>query len=136
MKKLAEILTSTGCSLVVEKDGETTTYGKKGVRNLIWLLDNEPERLQGARVADKVVGKAAAMMLVRGGTLEVYAEIISEPALEVLKAHKVLCLYNELVPHIINRDKTGVCPMEEAVMEVQDITAAYNILIKKTGGAQ
>ena len=40
---LLDILRSGNHSLVVRSSaGEITTYSKKGVRDLIWLLDNEP----------------------------------------------------------------------------------------------
>ena len=53
----------------------------------------------------------------------------------MFKKHRAICLYGTLVPNIINRDKTGICPMEEAVLGVDDIKKAYEILIEKTGGA-
>lgn len=114
MKKLAEILNSTGCSLVVEKDGETTTYDKKGVRDLIWLLDNEPSRLQGARTADKVVGKAAAGLMVQGGVREVYAEVISQQALPLFDEAGIPYTYGTLVDHIA-APEDGRCPLERIV---------------------
>lgn len=121
-----------GASLAIVNGGGVLTYAEHGIKTLLSLQRGS---LTGAFVADKIVGKAAAMMLVRGGAIEVYAEIISEPALEVFKKHRVICLYGTLVPNIINRDKTGICPMEEAVLGVDDIKKAYEILIEKTGGA-
>ena len=59
MNTLKDILHSKDCSLVVRsRDGVVMTYNKKGVRDLVWLLDNEPERLQDAKVADKVDRKS------------------------------------------------------------------------------
>ena len=80
MQRLIDTLLSSGCSLVVERQGDVRTYDKKGVRDLVWLLDHEPERLCGARVADKVVGKASAGLLVQGGVREVYAHVLSRLA--------------------------------------------------------
>ncbi len=117
---------------MIVNGGGTLTYNEHGIKTLLSLQSGS---LTGSFVADKIVGKAAAMLLVRGGAIEVYAEIISEPALEVFKKHRVICLYGTLVPNIINRDKTGVCPMEQAVLNVGDIGRAYEILVEKTGGA-
>ena len=36
-----------------------------------------------------------------------------------------------LVEYIINRDKTGMCPMEKAVLEVDEPNTAYDVLKKK-----
>ena len=117
-------------ALVGEK-GELT-FKERGVRALLSIQNGT---LAGASVADKVVGKAAAMLFVRGGIKEVYAEIISEPALEVFKRHGVPCAFGELVKNIINRTNTGICPMEQAVLDENDIERAYEILVRKTGGA-
>ena len=129
----AKQLLDEGASLVIVNGGGELIYKEHGIKTLLSLQSGS---LTGAFVADKVVGKAAAMMLVRGGAIEVYAAVISEPALEVFKAHNVLCLHGEVVPNIINHDKTGICPMEQAVLGVDDIAKAYRILVEKTGGAR
>lgn len=125
----AKELLKDGAALAVINGGGALTFDERGVKT---LLNIQPS-LSGAFVADRVVGKAAAMLMVRGGAIEVYAEIISEPALKVLKDHGVVCLCGKVVPNIINRDKTDICPMERAVLGVDDIEKAYKILVEKTG---
>lgn len=127
----AKQLLQEGAALAIVNGGGELTFNERGIKTLLSLQSGS---LAGAFVADKVVGKAAAMMMVRGGAIEVYAEIISEPALEVFKNHKTVCLYREVVPNIINRDKTGICPMEMAVLGVDDVERAYKILFEKTTG--
>ena len=129
----AKELLKNGASLAIVNGGGELTFDEHGVKTLLSLQSGS---LSGAFVADKVVGKAAAMLLVRGGAIAVYAEVISEPAFEMLKKHNVLCLYGELVKNIVNRDRSGICPMEQAVLGVQDVEKAYKILIEKTGGAK
>ena len=114
MKKIVTILNSIGCSLVVEKNGEITTYNKKGVRDLIWLLDNDPERLREAQIADKVVGKAAAGLMVQGGIREVYAEVMSQKALPLFEEAGIPYTYGTLVEHII-APEDGRCPLEKII---------------------
>ena len=114
--QLINILHDQGCSLVVETAaGEVTTYDKKGVRDLIWLLDNEPERLRGARVADKVIGKAAAALMVQGGVVEAYAEVLSRKALPLLEAADVFYVFGELVDGIVIPEGDDRCPLEQIV---------------------
>lgn len=114
MQTLADILCTTACSLVVDHDGDVTTYDRKGVRDLIWLLDNEPQRLHGARVADKVVGKAAAGLMVQGHVRELYAEVISRTALPLLDVAGISYTYGTLVDSIATPDD-GRCPLEKIV---------------------
>ena len=115
MEKLIDILTSTGCSLVVESLGEVRTYNQKGVRDLIWLLDNEPQRLRGARVADKVVGKASAGLMAQGGVSELYSQVISQLALPLLDEAKIAYSYGTLVDRIVIPDGDTRCPLEQIV---------------------
>ncbi len=120
MQQLISILHREGCSLVVRsKIGEVTSYHKKGVRDLIWLLDNEPERLYMARIADKVIGKAAAGLLIQGGVAEVYADVLSRLALPLLDASGINYSYGELVDRIVIPDGDDRCPLERIVAEAQ-----------------
>lgn len=80
---------------------------------------------------DKVIGKAAAMLMVYGGVKKIHALIISEHALQILQAHNISISYDTLVPYIINRKKDGMCPMEQAVLSIQDIDQAYQLLVDK-----
>lgn len=79
---------------------------------MLTLVQVSPKVLHGAILADKAVGKAAAACMIVGGIQQVYADVMSEPALELLKAHDVTSEYGQLVDHIINRTRTGWCPME------------------------
>ncbi|MDE7214149.1 MAG: DUF1893 domain-containing protein, partial [Anaeroplasmataceae bacterium] len=47
---------------------------------------------------------------------EVYEEVLSKEAIPVFKKYNISFEYNILTDHIINRKGTGLCPMEEAVL--------------------
>ena len=64
MNELIEKLHEEGCSCVVSNK-EVRTYTHRGVDDLYRLLTQEPTFLDGAEVADRVVGKAAAAMMVK-----------------------------------------------------------------------
>jgi iron complex outermembrane receptor protein len=115
MKNLIDILHREGCSLVVEKDGEVSIYNQKGVRDLEHLLKCEPEKLRGARIADKVIGKAAAALMVQGGVVEAYAEVLSRKALPLLEAADVFYVFGELVDGIVIPEGDDRCPLEQIV---------------------
>ena len=52
-------------SLVVS-NGEVRTFDRRGVADLYALLQEDSDFLKGASVADKVVGKAAAALMIFG----------------------------------------------------------------------
>ena len=89
---------------------------------------NTPERLFAA---DKVVGRATAYLYVLLNIQALYAAVISEPAMAVLHAHGISVTYGTLVPNIINRKGDGICPFEEAVMDITDPQEALSAIRKK-----
>lgn len=111
MQQLIEILRREKCSLVVKNHGIVTTYSKPGVRDLEHLLDHEPEVLQGAVIADKVIGKAAAAMAVVGGVKALYAEVMSKKAIPFLEEAGIAYTYGTLVDTI--KEEGDRCQLEK-----------------------
>ena len=113
MKELIDILHDEGLTLVVKSaDGNIRRFTQRGVKDLLMLVTERPDVLQGAIIADKAVGKAAAACMAVGNVRQVHADVMSEPALELLQKHGVKAGYGKLVDHIINRAGTDWCPME------------------------
>lgn len=101
-----------GHTLVVANGNVFRTFDGRGVADLYRLLREEPEFLRGAVVADKVVGKAAAALMLLGGVAELHTDIISGKAIELLHGSSLRYAYDLEVPHIINRTQDGWCPLE------------------------
>lgn len=96
---------------------------KSGIAPMMEFLDAGYD-LRGFYAADRIVGKAAALLFVLAGVTELYAEVLSESALRVLNEHEITVSYTTLVPFIVNRQGDGACPMENAVREIEDPAAA------------
>lgn len=111
MQQLIEILRREKCSLVVKNHSIITTYSKPGVRDLEHLLDHDPEVLHGAVIADKVIGKAAAAMVVVGEVKELYAEVMSTKAIPFLEEADIAYTYGTLVDTI--KEEGGRCQLEK-----------------------
>ena len=107
--------------------GELLTSDEHGIRPpLLWLRE-KPEILRGADVADKVIGKAAALLFAYGGVRSVWAARMSEAARDFLQAAGIIIDYDELVPAILNRDGTGLCPMEQKVIGIDEPEEAFRM---------
>ena len=118
-----EIMSRDEYTCVVIKDERIYTSKERGVKPLLtWLEDGED--MQGASAADKVVGKAAAFLYVKLQIKEVYAGVISTPACAVLEQCGITVQYGQKVDAIRNRANTGFCPMETAVLGIEDADAA------------
>lgn len=112
-------------------DGSLVTSEKKGIAPMMALLAEDVERLKGAVVADRVIGRAAALLMEKGGVAEAYGEVVSSHALDAFEKSKISFSYGREVEYIINRTKTGMCPMEQTVLHIADAEAAYAALKQK-----
>lgn len=109
---LTDTLHNGNHSCVIANGGSLRSFDRRGVADLYHLLTTEPEALKGASVADKVVGKGAAALLVAGEVEALYTDVISRPAFDMLSCAGVDVDYGQVVPHIINRSGTDWCPLE------------------------
>lgn len=101
-------------SLVLVNKNVKEVFHDRGVLDLRIVLAVNPDMLRGATVADKVVGRGAAAIMAAGGVSQVYAEIISSPALEMLERYGIRTDYGICVDRIINRRGDSLCPIETA----------------------
>ena len=126
-----DTLKSGSYTLALIHGDVTYTSEERGVKPLLALIEKYGA-LNGSVAADKVIGKAAAMLYVRLGVSEVYADVISTPALSVLKDAGINVSFALETEAIRNRRGDGFCPMESAVMNISDtddaITAIYETL--------
>ncbi len=106
-------LHAEGCSCVVLNGREMHIFRERGVKDLFRLLHEDPALLDGAFVADKVVGKGAAALMILGGVDSVFADTMSTPAAGLFRAAGITAECTTEVPHIINRTGTGICPVEK-----------------------
>ena len=106
MESIIDILHKGGYSCVMKNREEVRTFTQRGVADLYDLYQADSAFMKGAAIADKVIGKGAAALMVLGGFKTVYADIISTPALALLCEAGIETTFAQEVPHIINRDKT------------------------------
>lgn len=110
-------------SLAIAREGDVLLQCQgKGIRPLLELLENRDllPLLHESALADRVLGKAAALLALRGNVKWVYAPVMSAPAEELFRRHGVHVAYKQLPGHILNRQKDGVCPMELEVENLDD----------------
>lgn len=113
IQPLIDLLKDEHHTIVID-NGTITTYDTKGIATLLQMVNQGTSPLKGATVVDKVVGKAAAALMILGGVTRLHALLISEGALSLLSATDIKVSYDQQVPYIINRTKTDWCPMEQA----------------------
>jgi zinc transport system ATP-binding protein len=80
----------------------------------------------GLLIRDKIVGKAAAMLIVRMGFRRLEAGILSRPGRTVLDNRGIHYLYGELVERIL-------CQTETVLENTWDLEEAYRIVRERAG---
>ena len=126
-----EKLYKTGASLVVlYKNGECKEYYNRRVEDIVAILKNNKDSLNGATIADKVIGKVAGSILTVANVASIYADTISKFAIPVLKENNINYEYKNMVDFIQNNDKTGMCPMENKFKDENNLMTIYNYFVK------
>lgn len=115
---------------VIIKDNRIIKTGySRGINQILTFYDENI--LKNTFVVDKIIGKAAAMVIVSGGALACYGGTMSKDAAEYLKKHHIDFSHGNLVEKIINRTGDGICPMEESVMEIENAEDGIKAIRKK-----
>ena len=130
LEKAKELLESGGYTCVITDGGAVFTSTLRGVKPLVQFLESKTD-MAGFSAADKVVGRATAYLYVLLGVKNLYAQVISQPALAVLQENGIDAQYGNLVPNIINRKGDGICPFEAAVMDITEPQKAYAAIRQK-----
>ncbi|NMB11357.1 MAG: DUF1893 domain-containing protein [Firmicutes bacterium] len=108
-------------SLVIVKQGKLLfTSRDQGIKPIYSAVTQLGEILKGAVLADRVIGKAAAMLCSLAQVKSVYAELISSKAMEALNEAGIDLEYNKTCPYILNRSQDGMCPIEKLAASIDD----------------
>lgn len=103
---------------------------ERGVKPLLCWLDQGID-LQDFSAADKVVGRGAALLYSLLKVRAVYAEVLSEEARAALEHCGIAASWRLCVPRIVNRAGTGYCPIETAVLGMDDANEALRAIRAK-----
>jgi hypothetical protein len=113
-------------TLAIVKNGEVLfETGSHRISGFLGAIEQLGARLEGAAVADRVAGKALALLCVYAKISEVYAEVLSRQAKAVFEENGIPCLWKELVDNILDLNRSGVCPFEKAATGISDPESAY-----------
>ena len=90
------------------------------------FIQDHPIDMNSVCIHDKVVGKAAAMLIARLQPKRVHGVIMSELAVNFLNQFGLPYSYDQLVERV-------QCKTESLLLDVDDINKAYDILCKRAG---
>jgi len=130
LKKAIQILKSEDVSFVAIREEEIIKDKAIGVKPIFQRIKLNKNFFKDAVVADKIIGRAAAMLLIASGISQVYGETMSLPAIKILEEYNIYYEFGQKVDFIHNRDNTGLCPMEETVKDIDLPKEAFELLSK------
>lgn len=118
LEKAKSIIKNTDAVFAYVSENEEIISDAKGIGFVASLCNDKKDLSQGA-AADKIVGKAAAMLFVFLGIKCVHAQTLSEGAIRVFEEYGVEYSYDVITTAIVNRKGDGLCPMEMAAKFAQ-----------------
>jgi hypothetical protein len=113
-------------TLAIVKDGHLLFSTKSHrISGVLEAIDQCGTALEGASLADRVAGKALALLCAYAKIKEVYATVLSRKAQVVFKQNHIKYNYRELVENVLDPAKADLCPFEKAATTISDPAKAY-----------
>jgi hypothetical protein len=123
------ILGNKGVTLVIVKEEKVLFESdSSGIRGLLQAIEKLKKEMFGSSVADRVVGRAAALLLAYSHVNEVYASVLSREGLKVLEENRIKVEYLDLVQTVLDRTGKNICPFEKFSSEIKSLDKAYEQL--------
>jgi len=129
IERAKELFLTGEYTCVLVKNDLVYTSETTGIAPMLGFIDSGID-LKDYSAADKIVGKAAAMLFVLAGVKEVFAAVLSKQAEAVFVKYGVQFSCDTLTDAILNRSGTDLCPMEKAVGEIEDPPEALETIRK------
>ncbi len=101
------------------------TSNKQGILPLLEWLETKPDYLEDAYLIDRVIGRAAALLAIKGKIKLIYTKTISKKAEEVLDNNYLRYKAKNEVEKILNKTGDDTCPLEKLTSEITDPEEAY-----------
>ncbi len=113
-------------TLAIVKNGQLLFKTKKHrIEGFLEAIETFRNSLEGSSVADKVVGKAIALLCVYAKVSAVYAKVLSKEAKNVLEKHKINYEWSMIANEILNLKKNQTCPFEIKAKNMTDPSKTY-----------
>lgn len=130
LEKAKNIFSEGKYTVVLCKDDDVVSSETKGINPLVEFLESDID-FSDYSVCDKVVGRAAAFLYVLMGVKEVHASIMAKLAIQILDRAEIKYSADQFVETIENQSRTGIDPIEEAVIRSGSPVKAFEDIKNK-----
>ena len=120
-------------SLALIKENEVVFSSQKsGLGPLVECISTFQDALREATLHDKVIGLAAARIIVFSEMInQVKTQLCSMRAKELLEKNDINLKSDKIVKNILTKDKDDICPMEKKAIEIDDNQMFYLEMAKR-----
>jgi hypothetical protein len=132
MNQYLNKLEKTGNSLMIYKNNELIFESDlSGIRPHLKAINELSNELVGSLMVDKILGRAAAFLVVYSKASEAIAAVVSSPGRQVVEKFGVKLGFREEVAHIKMKNGVIYCPFESMVQGIYDPKEAYEAIVEK-----
>lgn len=119
---IRDYLYNNDLKMAVIRDKKVIATSKdRGIKPIFDVYTTNHSLLKDSYVADRVIGKAAAIFLIHGKIKGLYTDLISDVAMDVLEEAGIEVEYKKKVPFILNREGNDLCPIESIARKSDNI---------------
>lgn len=118
-------------SLIAARDHFIYLSHQRGITPIMTKLKDDRNYFHDCIVVDKIIGKAAAMLLTLSHVQYIHGQLMSTGAMHFLDQQGIPYSFDQSCDMIINRSGRGMCPMEATVVDLHDPQEAYMALALK-----
>ena len=118
-------------TLVIVGDSKLEYYtDERGLKPLLDLIDNAPEKLEGAVIGDRFVGRASAFLCIYAKVKAVFGMFVADEAIDLMEEHGCIVTWKETVPYIVEKDLRSRYKADLLLKDVNDPLEAVKIIRK------
>jgi protein subunit release factor A len=129
LEKAKQRLKENNLTLSIVKNGKILfETASNRISGFLKAYEKLGDTLKDASIADKVVGRAIALLCVQANVKEVHATILSESAKTIFDNYAVQHEWDILVENILDTNGEDICPFEKLAKEIADPEDAYGKL--------
>jgi len=122
-------LTHGDKTFVIVGDTKLAYYSEeRGLYPLLNLIEQEPSKLEGSIIGDRIVGRAAAFLCIFAKVKAVFALYIADEAVDLLENHGITATWRETVPYIVEKDLTSRYKLDLLLKDVEDPRQAVDMV--------
>lgn len=128
--QLAQLEHQDKTCIIIAKDQVVFTSTDFGVKPMVEYYQSFGTSKEPLTVIDKIMGKGAVILAILCGAKTIISPKMSEVAYEFAKKKGLEITVETIVPMIINRTKDGRCPVETAVLDIDDVSEGYKVILE------